>query len=80
MKMIATIRSHNAQSIGRKKEASTVDAGTSCPYYLVGDGDCTWLDPTLKATTGANTRFTFEPAGGDKSRFYIRQSVSAVAN
>ena len=65
------------QSVGRKNAAPTF-AG-ACPAYITGSSGCDAFNPTLAQAPGAATKFTFEPAGGDGTRFYIKQNVREAA-
>ena len=68
-------RRSSLQNYGRKNAAAAY-AG-ACPTYITGNSGCGAFNPTLALTPSATTKFTFEPAGGNSTRFYIKQSVSS---
>ena len=48
----------------------------TCKQYIIGDAGCAASFPTLALTSGADTKWIFEPAGNGDRRYFIRMNVS----
>ena len=59
------------QSHGRSLEKNA-----TCKTYISANDGCGFSWPSLSATPGPNTKWTFEPAPGGQFNWFIQMSVS----